>query len=98
MHYSSVDLHEEDIWGCDRLLYNWEYREPTDKDISQLSPFRAIPWIDTSFQDMHECILANLFYVSFYGWNERSLDCLPRYNVNVKILEKQLPIIAVVIQ
>lgn len=54
--------------------------ESQRKDISQLSSFRAVPWMDASFQDIHIYISANVFYVFFYCWDyhpERSFRLLP---------------------
>lgn len=102
MHYSAVDLHREDIWGCDKLLCcSRSTRNPVSRilvDYLLSEEFhRLILYFRTCVTAFWQTCFMCLFIVGMIILRG-PLDYLPWYNVNVRVLERLLPIIAIVIQ
>lgn len=100
MHYSAVDLHRADIWVGDRLLCS--SRSTGNPMLRLLVSYFLSEQFNRLIVHFRTCVTAfwQTCFLPFYCWNdhpESPLNDLPWYNVNVRVLERLLPIIAVVI-
>lgn len=102
MHYSAVDLRREDIWGCNKLL---RYSRNSGNLASRI----LVSYVFS--EEFHRLMLHFRIFVTEF-WKTwftclfivgiiiltGHLDCLPWYNINVRVLERLLPVITILRQ